>query len=56
MADKPLPDIMTASLMFASLDMDGDGEVTRSFLNLTLNDRSYNTDPCVLANLDRNIP
>merc|ERR1711971_1111087 len=25
---KPLPDIMTASLMYSSLDMDGDGEVT----------------------------
>ena len=28
MEDKPLPDIMTASLMYSSLDMDGDGEVT----------------------------
>ena len=26
--DKPLPDIMTASLMYSSLDLDGDGEVT----------------------------
>ena len=29
MEDKPLPDIMTASLMYSSLDMDGDGEVIR---------------------------
>ena len=34
--DKPLPDIMTASLMYSSLDLDGDGEVTRSLLNLNL--------------------
>merc|ERR1719483_1366678 len=26
--DKPLPDIMTASLMYSSLDLDGDAEVT----------------------------
>jgi hypothetical protein len=26
--DKPLPDIMTASLMYSSLDLDGNGEVT----------------------------
>lgn len=26
--DKPMPDIMTASLMYSSLDLDGDGEVT----------------------------
>ena len=46
MEDKPLPDIMTASLMYSSLDMDGDGEVTRFFI---LDGRSC-TDACVLAN------
>ena len=31
--DKPLPDIMTASLMYSSLDLDGDGEVTHGLLD-----------------------
>ena len=34
--DKPMPDIMTASLMYSSLDLDGDGEVTINYFDPAL--------------------